>query len=178
MSQITANDLRWLAESADGKREEACLIVWDTDGKPLVVKKADYGDGRVPDMDPERPPLDLEVMTPYYSPPPQGNQKAQRGGMHKGVTVKLLVGTDVIALPDNTDAVFLTQTAVEKFVLPYYTRMEPPDWIQQKKDELFAPEIVAAAHADPSITTGYPRKEKTYPLRAGASSFDTGDNVI
>ncbi len=143
MPPFNANQLRWLAESADGKRGcTDCVAVIGDDGKPTVVHRADAG---------MRPPLPIDVSTLW-----------EPGGMRGGVTVTLSYGGRQVDVPDNTDAVFLTQTAVDKFVVPYYTRMEAPLWIQSKREELFGPKVVAALHAEPSITTG--ATARTIPL--------------
>lgn len=138
MRTSTANKLRWLAEAADGMRDQDCVVVWVAEDTLGVVREQDV-DGR------ER------LMTLKVHTPSSGG-----GGMSGNAEVKLTYDGQPVPLPADTDAVFLSQAAVEKFVLPYYTRMESPEWIANKKAELFARNIVAAAHREPSITQPVP----------------------
>ena len=54
----------------------------------------------------------------------------------------------------QADAAFFTQSAVEKFVLPYYTRMKTPGQITALRTKLYAAEVVVALHDPPSIMRG------------------------
>lgn len=145
---LSANELRWLAEAADGKRDRSCAIVIGDNGRPIVVEENQAG---------ARDRLGVNTYTPF-----------EGDGMRVAAKVRLIFADGSTAdLPDDTDAVFLTQTAVGKFVLPYYLRMQTPDWVDRKKAELFKANVVAAVHAEPSITSAYP-KSTTYPLRPNA----------
>jgi len=137
---LTANELRWLGEAADGDRDKDCTIVWVGDTLKVVERK---------EMKSGDEPSGIDVRTPWRG----------KGGMHGGISVQIIFGTDKPRqLPANVDAIFLTQSAVEKFVLPYYMRMQDPEWVQQTRDGLYAEDIVAAVHAYPSTTTGISRK--------------------
>ena len=97
--------LAWLAEQADGQRNKPLSLVIDTNGEPQLRK----GDkpGRVKDgLRYEGKSEDEGTMGPtgsrYCDHTPQGGKKrdaAPRRGF---------------------DAVFWTQSSVEKFVWPYY----------------------------------------------------------
>src|SRR5438067_3974933 len=131
---ISANDLRWLGEKADGFRGKEFRLVWT--GTELLLLEP--SDPRAADS-----PISVEA-------PIEGR------GLLGGATVdinynKVRVGPD--PAQEAPDAIFLTQSAVAKFVFPYYTRMQTPLQIQDLKERLFAPNIVAVTHVAPSTST-------------------------
>jgi hypothetical protein len=138
----TANELRWLAEAADGMRDRKCALVWsEGDLKVIEVKPTVR-------INPEELVLNLET-------------NSEGDGLRRdeeGPQIEIVVNGRNYQLAPDADAVFFTQSAVEKFVFPYYTRMQAPDWIGKKKRELFATGVVAAVHRHPSITTGIGEK--------------------
>lgn len=131
---LNANELRWLGEAADGKRGETLAVVWVDDKLDLL-----------PLTDPRSAGAQIHVRTEF-----------EGAGLQADSRVHLMVGEDRIDPnedPENpVDAIFLTQSAVEKFVFPYYSRMQEPAEIQELKDRLFKAGVVAAAHVRPSVT--------------------------
>jgi hypothetical protein len=136
----SAKALRRLAETADGLRELHPWLVVNADGKLDVVEEAKLGTAtrlvnlETPDDGPGlklHPILGLTVDGEPY-PPGQGLEAA--------------------------DAVFTSQSAVEKFVFPYYTRVKTPKEVESMAREMFdPPDNVAIIHYP---TTQYGRLGK------------------
>ena len=107
MLTLNAFQLRWLADAASGYR--------GADGEPLYVAPASAGDG----------PFELLPADPTTGLPPAGalleldtfDINPQRPPTTQ---VEIWSGTDHADLVPTYDAVFWTESAVEKFVLPYY----------------------------------------------------------
>jgi hypothetical protein len=104
--RMTAGDLRRLAEAVDGVRDVPAYVVWGTDG-PVVTQDRPHADEVV-----------FECMT--------NNSVPQRTRLRSITLEPALVTSDGKPVPDiavRFDAAFWSEAAVEKFVLPYYTRM-------------------------------------------------------
>lgn len=135
--RMTADELRWLAEEADGRRDEELAIVWSDEEKKHVL---------LPVNDSRSKTAQVTLYTDYEG-------EGLRGGediclVHAGKRVPMPSGPAV-------DAYFLTQSAVEKFVLPYYTRMQSPWQIGDLRVKLFKKGVIAAMHVPPSLTSPY-----------------------
>jgi hypothetical protein len=132
---LTARELRWLAEAADGKRDVSITLAQDADGTVAIVDEKAPPQGWKP----------LLTMRTTYDPAEQG--------MRTPVRIHLVRDRQEIELGADVDAIFLTQSAIEKFVFPYYARHWTLDEIAALRTSLFAPEeVVAAQHIPPSIT--------------------------
>jgi hypothetical protein len=134
-SKITANDLRFAGEEADAIRGEAAFLVVADRGKPHAVAESELGG---------RAPL-LELFTE-----PRGE------GMQADVKAQLVVNgkpyTKEIPHFDQADSVFLTQSAVAKFILPYYMRFKTGNQVGALENSLFNPkEVIAAFHIPGSL---------------------------
>jgi hypothetical protein len=128
----TANQLRWLAEQADGQRDQELTLSWEgTELKLLPVSQAKI------------PVVPVHTHSDYE-------------GLPGGARIIIKYEGQEVEIPREADAVFFTQSAVEKFVLPYYMRMNPPWKVQDLKRDLFREGVVVAVHVPPSITKGYP----------------------
>jgi len=110
LTTVTANDLRLAAEKADGFRGIPMALVPDEKRGVTVVteEEAKSGDKEIL----------VEILTPF-----------EGGGVRGDAKVKLLHDNKLYPTPEkpdtplaSADAVFVTQSAVEKFVLPYYIR--------------------------------------------------------
>jgi hypothetical protein len=135
-SKITANDLRFAGEEADSIRGEAAFLIVDDKGKPHAVAKSDLG---------ERTPL-LELFTEPRGEGMQANVKAQFVLNGKPYTKE-------IPHFDLADSVFLTQSAVAKFILPYYMRFKTGNQVGALENSLFNPkDVIAAFHIPGSLT--------------------------
>jgi hypothetical protein len=148
---LSAKALRRLAETADGLRELHPWLVVDDDGKLIVVEQAKIGTRQrlinleTPDDGPAlhfKPTLGLTVDGKTY-PPGRGLELA--------------------------DAVFTSQSAVEKFVFPYYTRVKSPAEVEAMAREMFDDEATVAIIHFPSTRYGL-LQNVTFDARTG--NFD------
>ena len=137
VATISANDLRFAGESADSIRDEPAFLIINDQGKPEVVARSKLG---------TREPL-FQLETDF------------RGdGLRSNVKVKLFLDgkvydEDNIPHFNQVDAVFLTQSAVAKFLLPYYMRFKSAAQVQQLENSLFNhAEVIAAFHIPGSFT--------------------------
>ena len=135
---VTANDLRWAGEAADGMRDQDLVLTRHEDGKLKVVPVKE---------------ADSEVLFKVRTDSDGLALTADRSKF------KLTYEGKDVPIPPDTDAVFLTQSAVEKFVLPYYTRMKHPGAIDYLRNKLFGKnenqqgkQVLLAIHIPPSYT--------------------------
>lgn len=110
VSALTYEDLRGLAEYASGVRDDA------------IVRLAVYGGGRIEVLDPDQPEPAAALVVPTYVGGGVGNHNyteyARIGTKACGEgSVDLL---DINGTGKRGDSVFWTQSAVEKFLVPYY----------------------------------------------------------
>src|SRR5258706_9022651 len=133
---LTANQLRWLAERADGTRGVEQAFAWDGE-EPTLVPLSDARAQNAP----------FHVRTEF-----------EGDGLRADVQVEIVYKGKRFALDPSIDTVFLTQSAIDKFVLPYYTRFKTPNEIGALKLKLFRAGAIVATHVPPSITesVGYP----------------------
>lgn len=118
-AKVSASALRRLAEKADGLRDQHPYLVVDDHGTVDVAGENDVGE--------RQKVLDLETLY-------DGD----------GLRFKPVLGmtVDGKAYPNGTelevaDAVFTSQSAVEKFVFPYYARIRTPAELAQMAKEMF-----------------------------------------
>lgn len=135
---LDSNQLRFLGEKADGYRDETVLLV--TDGRTIdVVREADVHNRQVL----------AKLQTETRGPGVAGDARARI--RWKGRTYG---GKDL----DGADALFVSQSAIQKFLLPYYMRFNSGAEVQALENKLFNDRRVAAAfHIPPSITFQFPR---------------------
>jgi hypothetical protein len=134
---LTANQLRWLAEKADGLRgdDEPLALVAGGELGVDIVREKDLA-GREPIFD---------VRTPKKGDGVPGDATIQI--VHNGTVYSARTKFG------ECDAVFVTQSAVEKFLLPYYMRFKTGAEVQQLQDWLFKnPLVLAGAHVSPSAS--------------------------
>jgi len=136
---INADDRRWLAEEADGKRGQRLGFKWDEEEKKFQLVPEDQSLESAP----------FVLHTRFESTCLRGDD----------VSINVRWRGKTVTVPREADAIFLTESAVEKFVFPYYTRMLSPRQIQELKTELFGTGAekqcyVVAFHIPPSLTKG------------------------
>jgi hypothetical protein len=119
---LNARALAWVAEGADGRRDEELVLFENTNGKLELGEK-----GKVPE---ER--VILDVFT-----------KSRKKQRNRERMLKIL--------PD-WDAVFLSESAVEKFVFPYYAaqRLLTATELTQLKAKFYAEDVIGIIHKPPS----------------------------
>lgn len=118
MSQ-NANELRRLAEAADGTRAKELYVVIEN-GKLALKKDKPAGDHAI-------------IKTDWRS-----------GGLRPSAASVLQVGGKPVS--ETADAVFTSQSAVEKFVLPYYMRMQSPEDLVKSVKDFYAANVIALYH--------------------------------
>ncbi len=119
MAAVNANVLRRLVEGADGIR-----------GKDLFYEVRDEQLRSVPNR-PESGEF-VVVRTEFH-------------GLGMRGTAKLGIQPPS-EIPGKADAAFTTQSAFEKFVLPYYVRTRSIDELRLMLDRFYAPTVICAYH--------------------------------
>jgi hypothetical protein len=140
--KLTANDLRALAEAADGLRDEDAVVIVDPEVAPggpryKIVRESQRGDAQ--------PVLRLRTD----NKPPFVKRKPEL----------VLMSDPPVSLsshPNLTlahcDAVFTSISAVDKFVLPYYERMRELSAVQAAREKFAADSsALAVVHLPHSV---------------------------
>jgi hypothetical protein len=141
--QANSTNLGWLAETSDGKREKYLLLVLDQHNMLQLRENLQDGDRRVVPIE-EGEDKELRVMTP--------KRRKERVEVEE-VSCKPK-GCLSIPLPpgEEWDALFWTESAVEKFLYPYYHSQrlwnDEMDKVKAKFDKDDC--AVAIAHRAPS----------------------------
>jgi hypothetical protein len=135
---LTANQLRALAEKADGYRNEQLSVVLRQNGSGTTVEVVKGSEKLATDKElfglgTNDNSLLAPAGTSIIVKTPNGFQKECVG-----------IG----------DALFWSRAAVEKFVLPYYAGFKTPEELQAMMDAISAPDIIVAIHAQPSNIEG------------------------
>jgi hypothetical protein len=128
----TANEFRRLAEKTDGLRGVTLAII-----EEKGVLEA------IPESDPKVGDGAIRVRTEDSGASmPRGPQ-----GMPHPTKIELSFNGNAVDVPDDVDALFISQSAVEKFVLPYYARFSTPQELEQRRSELFDDgAVIAVVH--------------------------------
>jgi hypothetical protein len=147
-------DFAWLAETLDGRRDEDVKIirVIENGRQKLVVKNKDYTL-----MDGETLVLD-GIRT--------GNWVSERPEV--AVTIGVGAASTLCKTDDGLlcDAVFCSESAIEKFVFPYYHSqrlLTETEWVQLIA-EVKKPSTMAVGHAHPSRSMAFHRESPFYAL--------------
>lgn len=123
MPALTARALAWIAEAADGTRDVNRVLVQNADGKLALVDEID-ANGR---------PIILEIRTPSRKKQVRKDWK--------------------LTIPKEWDALFLTESAVEKFLFPYYEsqRLLNGSEMELLKGQYYnRPDVAGILHKPPS----------------------------
>ncbi|HEY8309798.1 MAG TPA: hypothetical protein VIG47_04545 [Gemmatimonadaceae bacterium] len=127
---LTANDLRALAEAADGARDKPAYVVWGDDG---------------PELKTERPPASTEVIFECAT----NNVVPNRAKLHSITLDPPVVtshGKTVTDIVTRYDAMFWSEAALEKFVLPYYLGSGKPELVDRIRKAFNHASVVAIMH--------------------------------
>ncbi|MEO7359302.1 MAG: hypothetical protein ABI120_03165 [Gemmatimonadaceae bacterium] len=151
---VTANDLRWLGEEADGKRTSDLVVVWRTDSRGVeTLGLSDPQDIQANEIRADQ----IQVKTELEGDGLLGDARLQI----------VLPDGRIIEVPD-ADCAFLTQSAFSKFVIPYYTRFKSPAQIAAMKIKYFHAEYKALVHFPPSYEAGITAEEDDAPANVKA----------
>jgi hypothetical protein len=128
---MDARELRHLAEAADGQRKRVLALVWNDVDRSYVLEELGSSSNEVV----------LQLFTPFVVD--------DRRRIAEMVQVKNL-GGEVFPLPKDVDAIFWSEAAVEKFVIPYYARVLGVDGVRALWDAFRDPTIIAIIHYEPT----------------------------
>ena len=119
MAPLNANELRRVVEGADGIRGKNLIYAVDDERLKLVAN-------------PSRPGTFIVVRTDLKG----------EGGLNGTAKLGLTPGK----IPPQADAAFTTQSAFEKFVLPYYVRTRSIDELQDMAKRFYKETVICAFH--------------------------------
>ena len=138
--KLTANDLRRLAEGADGTRDKDLYFGVQNDSISRL---------------PVKPPTGtyVTVHTGWNGPGLRGTEK---------------VSVTNCNVPDTADAAFTSQSAFEKFALPYYVRTKSIAELKDMLDKFYEEGVVCVYH-EPSSESGAAKKSGLHILKADGS---------
>jgi hypothetical protein len=155
--KVDANEIRWTGEEADGKRGEVDYVVVWKDGPR----------GRRPGLVPldEAKAKNLEVIAAFVVQTPFAGEGLRNETpltiACKGKQVPL--GRESKSDPNKVelpDAIFLTQSAFQKFVIPYYARMRSTGQLDKLRKKYFTDKrCMALLHFEPSEDEKFPSFE-------------------
>lgn len=126
---LTASELRRLAEAADGIRDQTAYVVWGTNG-PEVKTRLEKGDELIVECETSSEVKARPVFKSIALDPPIVDSE----------------GNPVTHVEAKYDAMFWSEAAVEKFVIPYYARFMTPDDLVRIMTAFNHPASIAMIH--------------------------------
>ncbi len=133
--QLTANDLRRLAEAVDGIRDQPAYVTWGKYGPEVTTE----------------PPAARDVIFECVTKSAQPDRAKLRL-----ITVDSGIvdagGRPITDLATRADAMFWSEAAVEKFVLPYYIRSSTPGEVARMAKAFDNVNVVATTHMPDSTS--------------------------
>jgi hypothetical protein len=151
---LNYRDFAWLAETLDGRRDEyvKIILVKENGTLKLVVRNHDY-------MLESGETLVLDGIR---------TDNSVRGRPEVTVTVGIGERPTVCRTDDGLlcDAVFCSESAIEKFVFPYYHSqrlLTDAEWVRLTA-EVMNPSTMAIGHAHPSRSMAFHRESRFYAL--------------
>jgi hypothetical protein len=126
---LSANELRRLAEAVDGIRDRKAYVVWGADG-PEVKTRVSATDDVMAECETTNVVRGRSRFDSISIDPPL----VDRGGKR------------VSDVASRCDALFWSEPAVEKFVLPYYLRFRTPRQVDTIRDLFDQPSVYAIMH--------------------------------
>ena len=149
---VTANDLRRLAEHADGCRGDLMEITGEIAGGKIR---------RIGSTSMAKPGA-LLVQTPFKNP-------ARKLPKAVALTTQ---SDDVHRLdPGYFDCVFWGEAAMEKFLIPYYVRFSDDD-VAKIREAINSEDVIALAHVYPTFYETF--KDSVFVLSDAPSFFGSG----
>jgi hypothetical protein len=146
LTAISAHEMQRLAEKASGLRTLDPVLVIDTSGNVDVVPQKEKRDDQT---------ALLKLVTSGSGP-----------GLTRNPRIELVLDDVVVGKGselDQADAVFTSQSAVEKFVLPYYSHFKSPQEVEQIANTLFSNPLVIAGHHLPGSGYGVVKAVTLHP---------------
>lgn len=138
--KITLDALKRLAEKADGLRLTDLVLAWDTAAnRAEIAREADATASGWTIL----AEIDASTARPFAARPVLS------------LTPSPVVTTESGAPLPAIDAWFLTAAAVEKFVVPYYTKVRDAAYAQHLRDRFFDDPSLLALFHEPDSETGF-----------------------
>lgn len=126
---LSANELRRLAEAVDGVRDQSAYIVWGANG-PEVKTSVGRSD---------------DVMAECET-----NNIVRARATFDAITSDPRIvddtGAPITDFASRYDAMFWSEAAVEKFVLPYYLRFRTPEEVDEIRTLFNHPSVYSILH--------------------------------
>lgn len=144
---VDAHTLLQLAEAADGQRERMLALVWNPAANRYELEPEGNSKNEVL----------LKVRTSY--------RLRGRRRIIDMVAVKHVDG-EFYPLAGDIDAMFWSEAAVEKFVIPYYARVLGVEGVDKLWQAFLKPDIVAVIHTEPTHYGFLTGEEAVHLLRA------------
>ena len=126
---LSANELRRLAEAVDGVRDQPAYIVWGEHG-PEVKTHVAKGDDVMAECRTNNVVSGRRRFTSITVDPPFVDAS----------------GAPVTDIASRFDAMFWSESAVEKFALPYYLRYHTPAEVDEIRTLFDQPSVYALMH--------------------------------
>jgi hypothetical protein len=141
--RISARDLAWLAETADGIRNEEVVLVLKKDGSGYELKE---------EREAERE--GQEVVLRVYT------EAVRRRELQPATITVKAEGGKAFRVDQTADALFWTESSIEKFLFPYYyaQRLLTEEEMARLRESFERANIVAFAHIPPSRATPVGRR--------------------
>jgi hypothetical protein len=142
--RVDSRQISWWAESADGARDKELALVLTASGE-YIVKEEEPGDHVV-----------LRMYTPSTTP-----------DRMKPVEITFQApGCEKVRIDEVADAIFWTESAVDKFLFPYYAsqRLLTDEEMRRFKESFRDERVVAIWHQAPS---------RSHLLQATEGSIET-----
>ena len=141
--KIDANELRWLGEEADGKRDGDYVVVWREKNGKRVLGLEEISNT----VASETIAADFVVRT--------NNEGEGMRGIHPVSITWKEKQVELFRIKNGKkeypDAIFWTQSAFLKFVIPYYARMRSTGNLDAMRRKYFGdPKCLAVIHFFPS----------------------------
>lgn len=133
---ITANELRKLAEAADGIRDEPAFLVW-RDGIPKITRRVESSDELI-----------MECRTPASAP-----RRPSFKSIHLDPPMVDQAQVPVPDIATRFDAMFWSDSAFEKFAVPYYARISTQNELERIRAAFYSSTTFAMIHPPLSNAT-------------------------
>ena len=168
--KVDSNELRWLGEEADGKRQKDYAVIWKEGpkGKRLGLAPLDT-------VNPNDVVASFVVRTNWQGDGLRGQEPMTIVWRGKPTTIKRVKnGKD-----EYPDAIFWTQSAFLKFVIPYYARMRSTGNLDDMRRRYFNDkDCIAVLHFEPSEDEKFAPDEDTSFIGLRVKSDESGTEEL
>ncbi len=125
---LTANELRRLAEAVDGFRDQPVYLVWTSGGAKATTERPS-DDDLILECNTNNVNQSRPILPIGFDPPVTDSQ-----------------GAPIENFFERYDALFWSEAAIGKFVLPYYIGFNPPEFVARIRNAFNREDVYAMAH--------------------------------